>query len=196
MPLSHPDLASNPVSRRGPAGFSLVELLVAACLGLLVWGVMLQALVADGSRVERLVRRGRERALQRRALTLLRADLLRAQRVDLAHGAGAACGLGGRVPVLQIQTREGPITYTVGSPPSAIWRGRVLMRCGSAFGLDGTPSTGAPQNRVLLDGLAVPGLQADVEPDGLLLLQLRQEFRSLGGSSQGIETSVRIGITP
>jgi hypothetical protein len=174
-------------------GFSLAELLVAVCLGLLVWGVVLQALVADGSRVDRLVRLLRERGQQRRVLALLRGDLLRAQRVELAEGAGAACGLGGRQPVVQLHTPAGPITYTVGAAPSAIWRGRVLMRCGPAFGLDGEPSAGAAQNRVLLDGLAVPGLQADAEPDGLLLLQLRQEFEPASGGVQRIETSVRVG---
>jgi len=43
----------------------------------------------------------------------------------------------------------------VGPAPSAIWRGRVLMRCGPAYGLDGRLSAGsAPQNRVVIDGLA------------------------------------------
>lgn len=181
------------VPRRAAAGFSLVELLVAACLGLLVWGVVLQALVADGRQVERMVRQLRERGQQRRVLALLRGDLLRAQRVDLAQATGAACGLGGRAPVLQLQTPAGPITYTVGSAPSAIWRGRVLMRCGPAFGLHGEPSAGAAQNRVLLDGLAVPGLAAATEPDGLLHLQLRQEFVPAGGGMQRIETEARMG---
>ena len=178
---------------KGPGGFSLVELLVAACLGLLVWGVVLQALVADGRQVERLVRQVRERGQQRRVVALLRGDLLRATRVDLALGVGAACGLGGRDPVLQLTTPAGPITYTVGSAPSAIWRGRVLMRCGPAFGLYGEPSAGAAQNRVLLDGLAVPGLEAASEPDGLLRLQLRQEFEPSGGGIQRIETEARMG---
>lgn len=179
-----------------PAGFSLVELLVAACLGLLVWGVVLQALVADGRQVDRLVRQWRERGQQRRVLALLRGDLLRAERVDLAQGTGAACGLGGRDPVLQLQTPAGPITYTVGSAPSAIWRGRVLMRCGPAFGLHGEPSAGAAQNRVLLDGLAVPGLEASLDPDGLLHLQLRQEFEPAGGGRQRIETALRVAGAP
>ncbi|WP_254959321.1 MULTISPECIES: FitA-like ribbon-helix-helix domain-containing protein [unclassified Cyanobium] len=93
-------LSAHGRATRGSAGFcfSLVELLGAACLGLLVWGV-----------------------------------------------------------VLQLTTPEGPISYTVGSAPSAIWRGRVLMRCGPAFGLHGEPSGGPAQNRVLLDGLADPG---------------------------------------
>jgi len=95
--------------------------------------------------------------------------------------------------VLQLQTPAGPITYTVGSPPSAIWRRRVLMRCGPAFGLDGEPSTGAAQNRVLLDGLSVPGLEAALEPDGLLHLRLRQEFEPSGGGMQRIETEMRLG---
>jgi hypothetical protein len=95
--------------------------------------------------------------------------------------------------VLQLQTPAGPITYTAGSPPSPIWRRRVLMRCGPAFGLDGEPSGGAAQNRVLLDGLSQPGLEAAVEPDGLLHLRLRQEFEPSGGGVQRIETEVRVG---
>ena len=186
-------LRSSPFPTRASAGFSLVELLLAACLGLLVWGVVLQALVADGRQVDRLVRQRRERGQQRRVLTLLRGDLRRAERVDLAQATGAACGLGGRDPVLQLQTPAGPITYTVGSAPSAIWRGRVLMRCGPAFGLHGEPSAGAAQNRVLLDGLTDPGLAAALEPDGLLRLQLRQEFEPPGGGTQRIETTTRMG---
>ena len=174
-------------SIRGPAGFSLMELLVALSLGLLLWGVVLQALVAEGRQV-------RERSQQRRVLALLRNDLRRASQVDLAQAAGAACGLGGRDPVLQLQTPAGPITYTVGSPPSAIWRRRVLMRCGPAFGLDGEPSAGAAQNRVLLDGLSQPGLEAAVEPDGLVHLQLRQEFAASGGGTQRVETEARVGV--
>ncbi|MDM7954444.1 MAG: prepilin-type cleavage/methylation domain-containing protein [Cyanobium sp. CZS 25K] len=186
-------MRSSPLPRRASAGFSLVELLLAACLGLLVWGVVIQALVADGRQVDRLVRQRRERGQQRRVLALLRSDLQRAERVDLAQAAGAACGLGSRDPVLQLQTPAGQITYTVGSAPSAIWRGRVLMRCGPAFGLHGEPSAGAAQNRVLLDGLTDPGLAAALEPDGLLRLQLRQEFEPAGGGTQRIETTARMG---
>lgn len=183
---------SRTITATGAAGLSLVEVLLAACLGLLVWGVALQAVVADGRQVDRLVRQLRERGQQRRVLALLRGDLLRAERVDIAQATGSACGLGGRDPVLQLQTAAGPITYTVGSAPSAIWRGRVLMRCGPAFGLHGEPSAGAAQNRVLLDGLSVPGLAAALEPDGLLHLRLRQEFEPAGGGTQRIETTVRM----
>jgi len=72
-------------------------------------------------------------------------------------------------------------------------RDPVLMRCGPAFGLDGEPSTGAAQNRVLLDGLTLPGLEAAAEPDGLLHLRLRQEFEPSGGGTQRIETEVWVG---
>ena len=95
--------------------------------------------------------------------------------------------------MLQLQTPAGPITYTVGSPPISIWRRRVLLRCGPAFGLDGEPSVGAAQNRVLLDGLSQPGREAAVEPDGLLHLRLRQEFEPSGGGTQRIETETRVG---
>ncbi|MCP9798084.1 hypothetical protein [Cyanobium sp. Lug-B] len=67
------------------------------------------------------------------------------------------------------------------------------MRCGSASGLEGEPSTGAAQNRVLLDGLTLPGLEATVEPDGLLHLRLRQGFEPSGSGTQRIETETRIG---
>ncbi len=48
------------------------------------------------------------------------------------------------------------ITYSIGTAPSAIWRGKGLMRCGPAYGLAGELSSGAAQNRVVLDGLAPP----------------------------------------
>jgi len=65
------------------------------------------------------------------------------------------CSLAGRIPVLHLHTGAGPITYPVGAAPSAIWRGRVLMRCGPAFGLDGLISGGSQTlNRVVIDGLA------------------------------------------
>ena len=87
--------------------------------------------------------------------------------------------------VLQLQTPACPITYTVGSAPSAIWCDRVLMRCGPAFGLHGEPRAGAAQNRVLLDGLSMSGLKASREPDGLLHLQLRQDSSPLVGGPSG-----------
>ncbi|WP_398330817.1 prepilin-type cleavage/methylation domain-containing protein [Vulcanococcus sp.] len=138
-------------------GFSLVELLLSLSLGLALSGVMLQGLMADrhnGARFSRLLR---ERAAQRRTLELVQHDLAQAHAVSTTpelerHG----CSLAGRIPVLHLRTGAGPITYSVGAAPSAIWRGRVLMRCGPAFGLDGLISGGAQSlNRVVIDGLAV-----------------------------------------
>jgi len=138
------------------AGFSLLELMLALSLGLVLSGVMLQGLIDEGQNGQRLARLLRERAVQRRTLALVKGDLAQATAVspspDLeAHG----CGLAGRLPVLHLSTPAGAVTYTVGAAPSAIWRGRVLMRCGPAYGLDGRLSVGgAPQNRVVIDGLA------------------------------------------
>ena len=54
--------------RTSSGGFSLIELLLALALGLLLSGVVLQALAADGHGLQRLVRRQREGLLQRRLL--------------------------------------------------------------------------------------------------------------------------------
>ena len=61
-----------------------------------------------------------------------------------------------RQPVLVITTKDGPITYAVGSPPSNIWASRVLMRCGPAFTKEGVWSTKSALSRVLIDGLQPP----------------------------------------
>ena len=138
------------------AGFSLVELMLSLSLGLVLSGVMLQGLMAEGQTGARLVRLVRERAWQRRTLELVKSDLAQAAAVSAApeletHG----CNLAGRQPVLHLRTAAGPITYSVGAAPSAIWRGRVLMRCGPAFALEGGLAAGAQaQNRVVLDALA------------------------------------------
>ena len=133
-----------------------MELMLALSLGLLLSGVMLQGLLDEGQNGQRLARLLRERALQRRTLALIKADLAQATAISSTpqleqHG----CSLADRLPVLHLSTSAGAVTYSVGSAPSAIWRGRVLMRCGPAYGLDGRLSVGAaPQNRVVIDGLA------------------------------------------
>ena len=139
----------------GQTGFSLVELLLALSLGLALSGVMLQGLIADGRSSQRLVRVLRDRAIQRRTLDLIRHDLQQATAVSEAPELEQpTCNLAGRTPVLQMSTPAGPITYSVGDAPSAIWRGQVLMRCGPAYGLEGALSAGtAAQNRVVMDGL-------------------------------------------
>lgn len=177
--------------RRSPAtGFSLVELLLALGLGLMLCGLVMRALALEGPQGSLLARQWRERGLQRRTLDLLRDDLRRAQSLRLGSAQGTACALAGRDPLLQLMTAQGPVTYSLGTAPSAIWRGRVLMRCGSAFGLDGEPSVGQAQNRVVLDGLPADGLRVASLGPGLLQVSLVQELPLGGGRSQRI-ASVR-----
>ena len=135
------------------AGFSLLELLLACSLGFLVFGVAATALLSEqrlGSRMGGLLR---QRQLLLRANQLIAADVERG--VALAPELVSACKLAGRQPWLQILAVDGSITtYSLGSPPSAIWSGQVLMRCGPAYGLDGRiNASSTPQNRVVLDGL-------------------------------------------
>jgi hypothetical protein len=138
-------------------GFSLVELMLALCLGLGLSGVMLQGLMADGQNGARFSQLLRERANQRRTLELIKGDLAQATDVSPTPELEQhACSLSGRKPVLYLRTTAGAITYSVGSAPSAIWQGQVLMRCGPAFGLDGSISVGSQSlNRVLMDSLAM-----------------------------------------
>ena len=135
------------------AGFSLLELLLACSLGLVVFGVAATALFSEqrlGSRMGGLLR---QRQLLLRANQLIAADVERG--IALAPELVSACNLAGRQPWLQILGADGSITtYSLGSPPSAIWRGQVLMRCGPAYGLDGQIKAASTfQNRVVLDGL-------------------------------------------
>lgn len=191
--------AMAPRPRRCPpraSGFSLVEMLLALGLGLLLSALMLQTLVAEGGQSERLVRLVRERLQQRRALDLLRADLLSAETLQLGSGDGAACSLAGRRPVLQIWDGLRSVTYSVGAAPSPIWRGQVLMRCGPAFGLHGEVSEGEALNRVVLDGLAGEGLGARLEGPGQLRLELRQEFQATDGAPQRIASVLAVAVPP
>ncbi|MFZ0408590.1 MAG: prepilin-type cleavage/methylation domain-containing protein [Cyanobium sp.] len=176
------------------AGFSLVELLLALGLGLLLSTLMLQALLAHGTTSERLQRLLRERTLQRRTLELIRGELQLAKRVELGATGTIlpSCALAGRQPLLRLLTAQGTITYSLGAPPSSIWRGSVLMRCGPAFGLDGQLSTGAPQNRVVIDGLTSGGLVTTMTGAGRLHLRLTQQFKPLSGSPQTIVTEAHM----
>lgn len=174
------------------AGLSLLELLLSLGLGLLLAGVVTQLLLAGGDQGLQLTRLLRERTWQRRSLALIRADLRRASALELGSGDGSACPLAGRRPVLQLRTAGGVITYAVGAPPSPIWRGQVLLRCGPAFGLYGEPSTGAPQNRVLVDALPPQGLSAERLERGRLRLQLEQRLPLAGGGQQTIATTLEL----
>ncbi len=181
-------MARTRIDHRSASGFSLVELLLALGLGLLLSTLMLQALLTHGSTSERLVRLLRERTLQRRTLELIRGELLLAERVELGATGSilASCSLGGRRPLLRMLTAQGTITYSLGSPPSSIWRGLVLMRCGPAFGLDGQLGLGAPQNRVVIDALTSKGLAATVAGVSRLHLQITQQFTPPSGGPQTI----------
>ena len=136
------------------AGFSLLELLLACSLGFLVFGVAANALFSEqrlGSRMGGLLR---QRQLLLRVHQLIKADVKRG--IALAPELASACNLAGRQLWLQILGADGSITtFSLGSPPSPIWRGQVLMRCGPAYGLEGQIKAGTrSQNRVVLDGLA------------------------------------------
>jgi hypothetical protein len=170
--------------------FTLAELLVALALALVVVAVVVKSLWTSGRSGERLALLMRERAFQRRTLALLRTELAAAQKWQLGSGTGAACSLSGRAPVVQLEVEGRTITYSLGSPPSPIWRGRVLMRCGPAYGLGGELSAGAAQNRVVLDGMGPAGLQVEMEEVGVVRLRLRQEFPLRDGAllSVGHET--------
>lgn len=181
-------------SRRHAAGFSLLELLLAFGLGLSVCALMLQSVLAEGQNGQRLARLLRERQAAGRALALLRSDLQRATAVAATAGPDsqdAACRLAGRAVLLHLQTAQGPITYSVGSAPEPIWRGQVLMRCGPAYGLGGELSSGAAQNRVLLDGLAPGGLEVEEEAPGVMRLKLRQAFPLRSGGQLPIRLEMR-----
>ena len=157
------------------AGFSLPELLLALCTGVLVAGAALQGLLAEARGSQRLGQRLQERQMAARALALIRADVARAHGVVLGGTGGgtSACGLAGRAVVLHLESPAGAITYTAGAAPSAIWRGQVLMRCGPAFGLHGEPSAGESQNRVVLDGLERGGARAEASGVGVLAVSLQ-----------------------
>ena len=148
---------------QGSYGFTLVELLLALGLGLLVAAWLIEALLAHGSLSAKLVDRLQQREFERRARRLIEDDRRLASLAASQPGAdGTACNLAGRQSLLHLQLPNGkpPITWSLGSAPSSIWRGQVLMRCGPAYGLDGQPSlTGSWQNRVVLDraeGFEIP----------------------------------------
>ncbi|QNJ14577.1 hypothetical protein SynA18461_01942 [Synechococcus sp. A18-46.1] len=118
------------------------------------------------------------RRLQRRTLRLIQADLANASGwiVDPDSTTPGGCGLSQRRPLLAITPRDGSpaLVYSLGNAPSAIWRSPVLVRCGPAFDLDGRPSGGAYQNRVVLDGVDHVGI-ADHPHLPVLLLKLEQQ---------------------
>jgi len=162
-------------------GFSLVELLLALGLALILCGGIAKMQVSLQRSADLAMRVMRERRFQDRTLDLIRADVLRSQAIGLGGSVTGPCGLGGRRSVLELQTEAGTIVYSQGSPPSSIWRGQVLMRCGPAYSLTGEASLGQFQNRVLIDGLQSEGFTAQNLDGTRLQLRLIQEFVGPGG---------------
>ena len=179
MALSRGSAAQRSVAAQG---FSLLELLLALAIGCGLSGVLLQTLVAEGGNSQRFARVLRERAVAQRTLELVRGDLLQASGLADPATLAPACNLAGRTVVLHLapaagNLAAGPITYSLGKPSEPIWRGRVLMRCGPAYGLHGELGRGAPQNRVVLDALASSdGFRAEPTGAGLLRLELQQHW--------------------
>ena len=181
--------------RRAEKGFTLIELLLSFSLGSLLFVVLLQLIGADLRLGNSMASRLRESAQQRRTLELIRDELAigSSWTVDPAPSHQWSCGMAGRQPVLAISldsssthSSSPTIVYSVGAAPSAIWRGRVLMRCGPAYGLDGLiRSDGEAQNRVLIDDLPQEGLGFHARQDPhSKVLHLALEQEAGGGSGR------------
>ena len=141
---------------RSAEGFTLVELMLAALLGTFLCGVVFQLLFAETRHGGVLAESLQLKQWQRRTLELLKGDLERASiwQIDPDASADWPCALADRQPKLAITPRDDsdPVLYSLGPPPSSIWRGDVLMRCGPAFDLHGGIRPGSRyQNRVVLD---------------------------------------------
>ena len=180
---------------RAEKGFTLIELLLSLSLGSMLFVVLLQLIGADLRLGNSMASRLRESAQQRRTLELIRGELAIGSgwTVDPVSSQQWSCGMAGRRPVLAIsldsyntQVSSQTIVYSVGTAPSAIWRGQVLMRCGPAYGLDGAIRPGGKaQNRVLIDGLPKEGLGFEARQDPQSkVLHLALEQAVNGGSGR------------
>ena len=177
----------------GGAGFSLVELLLVAALGLGLCGLAFQLLLGEvrqgGAFAERLMLR----RLQRRTLQLIKGDLADAKRWQLQPDLQAdwPCPMAHRDVLIAIHPVHGsaPVLYSLGSAPSAIWRGQVLMRCGPAFDLQGrSRASSTYQNRVVLDAVQTIKLH---QPAGLPVIEMELEQLLNGGSNNNRPKAVR-----
>ena len=181
-------------------GFSLLELLLAVSLGLFLLGVGAAALFSEQRLGWRMGLFLRQRRMLLRANQLIAADIERG--VALAPELAPVCPLAGRQLWLQLLSADGALTtYSLGKPPSGIWQGHVLMRCGPAYGLDGQIAAGSQhQNRVVLDqlelspgdgcslpiGQQMPGVPVCWEPSsGLVQWQLQLEREGLVSQREG-----------
>ena len=170
-------------STRAAQGFTLVELMLAALVGCLLCSVAFQLLFAETRQGGSFADSLQLKQWQRRTLQLVKGDLERASRwqIDPDPSGSWPCALADRQPKLAITPRDGsdPVVYSLGSAPSAIWRGEVLMRCGPAFDLHGGIRNGSRyQNRVVLDGVERFELH---QPSGLPVLQMQLEQHTRQG---------------
>jgi len=168
---------------RSAQGFTLVELMLAALLGTFLCGVVFQLLFAETRQGGALAESLQLKQWQRRTLALVKGDLELASswQIDPDPSGRWPCPLADRQPRLAITPRDDsdPVVYSLGSAPSAIWRGDVLMRCGPAFDLRGGIRSGSRyQNRVVLDGVERFELH---QPSGLPVLQMQLEQRTRQG---------------
>ena len=188
VPIANPLV----LSERRPNGFTLVELMLAAALGAMLFLVALQLLLGEARHGGDLARHLLLRRLQQRTLQLIKDDLATASswRLDPAAATDWSCPMAGRQPLIAITPRHGgsPVIYSLGAAPSTIWRGSVLMRCGPAFNLQGRTRHGAVyQNRVVLD--AVDAVMFD-QQTGLPVLRMQLEQRSPGREQTVVSSAV------
>jgi hypothetical protein len=154
------------------AGFSLVELLLVAALGVGLCGVAFQLLLGEARQGGALAQR-----LILRRLQLIKGDLADAQRWQLQPDPQPdwPCSMAHRDVLIAIHPAHGsaPVLYSLGTAPSGIWRGQVLMRCGPAFDLQGrSRASSSYQNRVVLDAIETIKLQ---QPAGLPVIEMELE---------------------
>lgn len=182
---------------RTSPGFSLLELLLAVSLGLLLAGVISEALLGEARSSGRLGQLLRERLTTRRALELISSELQQALAVSrtLPAGGHPGCGMSGRRLLLHLVLPEGPVSYLLEPRPDAIWRGQALMRCGPAYGLSGELSGNTVVSRVLVDGLREEGLTLEHDPSGLLKLELQRGWSSSAGRELRFDGRIHAALT-
>jgi hypothetical protein len=119
----------------------LLDMLVSLAIGMLLLATIVQMMVLHSRAAERISTGLRDRINQRRTLHLIRSESNLAEGVvwDPSKMDPPGCSMAGRTPLLQLKLFQARITYSIGPAPSAIWQPQVLMRCGPAFALDGTP---------------------------------------------------------
>ena len=175
------------------AGFSLLELLLVAGLGAVLCGVALQLLLGEARQGGALAQRLILRRLQRRTLQLIKGDLADAKRWQLQPDPQPdwSCPMAQRDVLIAIHPVHGsaPVLYSLGVAPSGIWRGKVLMRCGPAFDLQGrSRASSGYHNRVVLDAIDTIKLQ---QPLGLPVIEMELEQLLNGGTNNNHSKPVR-----